>query len=199
MKIGEKATPDGGTWPSLLGTLGLLALSGPVGTLVWDKVPPLSGCTVAVGSEGEGYAPDVYWLLPPTHPGKALVHMSDFHMLDEPFDPWREDAPRRIEERVASQSIGPVNVRLDPATIALVLRHARQHRIPMSRAVNELLAYGLSRIASSRSGGYKRWQGIGADARSASGRRAANARWAKHRDSKGADKEDKAVPEASKH
>ena len=115
--------------------------------------------------------------------------MADFNMLNDPFDPWSEDAPapRRIEERVASQAVGPVNVRLDPATIALVLRHARQHRIPMSRAVNELLAYGLSRIASSRSGGYKRWQGIGADARSASGRRAANARWAKHRARAGAD------------
>ena len=86
-----------------------------------------------------------------------------------------------------SLKVGNISVPISAAMAARVAGRASKQKQTLTEAVDALLALAFRSIDAASVGGKKRWQGITAEERSAFGRRAVESRWAKHRDSQGAD------------
>ena len=84
-------------------------------------------------------------------------------------------------------SVGHISVPISPAMAARVSGRASKQKQTLTEAVDALLALAFRGLDAASNGGKKRWAGITAEERSAFGRRAVESRWAKHRDSQGAD------------
>jgi len=84
--------------------------------------------------------------------------------------------------------VGHISVPISPAMAARVAGRASKQKQTLTEAVDALLLLAFRGIDAASIAGKKRWQGITAEERSAFGRKAVESRWAKHRDSQGADK-----------
>jgi hypothetical protein len=84
--------------------------------------------------------------------------------------------------------VGHISVPISPDMAARVAGRASKQKQTLTEAVDALLLLAFRGIDAASIAGKKRWQGITAEERSAFGRKAVESRWAKHRDSQGADK-----------
>jgi len=119
----------------------------------------------------------------PTVPVLRALEDSEASTDPRDHDPF-EDRP--VEDQSAEFDVGTISVVLSSTTAGSVASYASRHNQNLTDAVDALLVIGLNRIGASSAGGYKRWAGVSAEARSRAARHAVNARWEKQR--QGADK-----------